>query len=78
MFRHIEDNYSDKNIPRNEYKWRETYKSIYALLQLGGRDALEESDQGWCYKYIQKLKNQQLESWQIPLIINLIELYVKG
>lgn len=78
MFRHIEDNYSDKNIPRNEYKWRETYKSIYALLQLGGRDALEESDQRWCYKYIQKLKNQQLESWQIPLIINLIELYVKG
>lgn len=78
MFRHIEDNYSDKNIPRNEYKWRETYKNIYALLQLGGRDALEESDQRWCYKYIQKLKNQQLESWQIPLIINLIELYVKG
>lgn len=78
MFRYIEDNYSDKNIPRNEYKWRETYKNIYALLQLGGRDAIEESDQRWCYKYIQKLKNQQLESWQIPLIINLIELYVKG
>ena len=78
MFRYIEDNYSDKNIPKNEYKWRESYKNIYALLQLGGRDALEGDDQRWCFKYFQKLKNQQLESWQIPLIINLIELYVKG
>lgn len=78
MVQYIEQKYQGLDIPKNEYKWRVAHKSICDLLELGGKDALSESDQRWCYKYIQKLKNQQLEPWQIPLVINLIDLYVKG
>lgn len=78
MVEYIEKTYPYQNIPKNEYKWRHSYESICSTLRLGGKDFLSDSDQRWCYKYIQRLRTGQLESWQIPLMLNLIDLYAKG
>ena len=78
MVEYIENTYPYQNIPKNEYKWRNSYDSICSTLRLGGKDFLSDSDQRWCYKYIQRLKTGQLEAWQVPLILNLIDLYAKG
>lgn len=75
FIKEVEDAYPYHDIPRNEYKWRETHKSICDGLSRHGRDSLTSTEQNWCYKYLRMLKQGQLEDWQVPLMIKLESLY---
>lgn len=73
--KYIEDTYPYHDISRHEYKWRQTYMSICNTIALEGWDALNINEQHWCYKYLRLLKLDQLEDWQVPLMIKLQSLY---
>ena len=75
FIKYLESAYPYQEIPRNEYKWRETHSSICNTLQEFGRDSLTTSEQSWCYKHLRLLREGQLEDWQVPLMMKLQSLY---
>ena len=75
FIKYIEDTYPYHDISRHEYKWRHTYMSICNTIAQEGWDALNINEQHWCYKYLRLLKLDQLEDWQVPLMIKLQSLY---
>lgn len=75
FIKYLESAYPYQEIPRNEYKWRETHNTVCKTLHEYGRDALTPTEQQWCYKYLRMLKQGQLEDWQVPLMIKLQSLY---
>lgn len=75
---YIETTYAKLDIPRNEYKWKETHSSICKILELYGRDGLSTTEQHWCYKYLRLQRENKLEEWQVVPMINLQLLYAKG
>lgn len=75
FIKYLESAFPYQEISRQEYKWRETHKSICETLSRDGWDALNINEQHWCYKYLKLLKDGQLEDWQVPLMIKLKSLY---
>ena len=75
FIKYLESAYPYQEIPRHEYKWRESHSSICETLREYGRDGLTPTEQQWCYKYLRMLRQGQLEGWQVPLMIKLQSLY---